>query len=68
MGSKRNNPYISKDNRLLRPHNFPQSVPGKGFVIYKDAMDRKVLVINVMARLFMDPLNDPYRDNLKYIR
>tara|TARA_B110000014_G_C20105672_1_gene581326 strand:- start:278 stop:1096 length:819 start_codon:yes stop_codon:yes gene_type:complete len=52
-------PYISKDNYILRPHNFPQSVPGKGFVIYKDAMDRKVLVINVMARLFMDPLNDP---------
>ena len=52
-------PYISKDNYILRPHNFPHSVPGKGFVIYKDAMDRKVLVINVMARLFMDPLNDP---------
>jgi metallophosphoesterase (TIGR00282 family) len=52
-------PYISKDNYILRPHNFPQSAPGKGFVIYKDAMDRKVLVINVMARLFMDPLNDP---------
>ena len=52
-------PYISKDNYILRPHNFPQSVPGKGFVIYKDAMERKVLVINVMARLFMDPLNDP---------
>ena len=52
-------PYISKDPNLLRPHNFPQNVPGQGFVIYKDLMNRNILVINVMARLFMDPLNDP---------
>ena len=52
-------PHISKDSYILRPHNFPASVPGKGFVIYEDAMKRKVLVINVMGRLFMDPLNDP---------
>ncbi len=52
-------PYIAKDNYILRPQNFPQSVPGKGFVVYEDSMKRKVLVINVMARLFMDPLNDP---------
>ena len=52
-------PHISKDKYILRPHNFPASVPGKGFVVYEDAMKRKVLVINVMARLFMDPLNDP---------
>ena len=52
-------PHISKDNYIIRPHNYPASVPGKGFVIYEDAMKRKVLVINVMGRLFMDPLNDP---------
>jgi len=52
-------PYISKDNNLLRPHNFPTQVPGQGLVIYQDSMNRKVLVINVMTRLFMDPLNDP---------
>jgi hypothetical protein len=52
-------PYISKNNYILRPQNFPQSVPGKGFVVYEDSMNRKILVINVMARLFMDPLNDP---------
>ena len=52
-------PYISKNNYILRPHNFPQSVPGKGFVVYEDGMKRKILVINIMARLFMDPLNDP---------
>ena len=50
-------PYISKDNNLLRPHNFPTQVPGQGLVIYQDSMNRKVLVINVMTRLFMDALN-----------
>ena len=52
-------PYITKDNKLLRPINFPPQVPGQGMVINQDSMGRKVLVINVMARLFMDPLNDP---------
>ena len=52
-------PYITKDNKLLRPINFPPQVPGQGMVINEDSMGRKVLVINVMARLFMDPLNDP---------
>ena len=53
-------PHIIKDNYIIRPHNFPESVPGKGFVIYEDAMKRKVLVINVMGRLFMDSLDDPF--------
>jgi metallophosphoesterase (TIGR00282 family) len=52
-------PYINRDKNLLRPENFPPSVPGHGNTIVKDSLGRKVLVINVMGRVFMDPLNDP---------
>lgn len=46
--------------RLLRPANFPSGTPGRGFGVYEATRGRKVLVINVMSRLFMDPLDDPF--------
>ena len=52
-------PYIIKKDNLLRPHNFPSNTPGSGFVKHLDSLNRNIIVINVMGRLFMDPLNDP---------
>jgi metallophosphoesterase (TIGR00282 family) len=52
--------FIGSDPRLLRPINFPAGTPGKGSGIYQTARGRKVLVANIMARLFMDPLDDPF--------
>jgi metallophosphoesterase (TIGR00282 family) len=53
-------PYIDGDPRLLRPINFPPGTPGKGFGIFALADGRKVLVVNAMARLFMDAIDDPF--------
>ena len=53
-------PYIEREPRLLRPHNFPPGTPGRGAAVFEAPGGRKVLVINMMARLFMDPLNDPF--------
>ncbi len=53
-------PYIGGDPRLLRPINFPQGTPGNGFGIYSLAHGRKIMVINAMARLFMDAIDDPF--------
>jgi metallophosphoesterase (TIGR00282 family) len=53
--------FIGSDPRLLRPINFPAGTPGKGSGIYQTARGKKVLVANVMARLFMDPLDDPFQ-------
>jgi len=52
--------YIERDNRLLRPINFPDGTPGKGAVILQARDGRRVLVVNLMCRLFMDPLGDPF--------
>lgn len=52
--------YINQEPRLLRPLNYPISAPGRGFVIHIDARGRKTLVVNAMARLFMEPLDDPF--------
>ena len=51
---------IDNDPRLLRPANYPAGTPGRGSNVYSTKRGQKVLVINVMCRLFMDPLDDPF--------
>ena len=52
--------HISREPRLLRPQNYPAGTPGRGAAVFEATRGRKVLVLNVMARLFMDPLDDPF--------
>jgi len=58
--------YIDSDPRLVRPANFPKGTPGRGFTEYKLPDGRKVLVVQVMGRLFMEPLDNPFEslDNI----
>jgi hypothetical protein len=51
---------IDQDDRLLRPANFPAGTPGRGVALLTARDGRRVLVANLMARLFMDPLDDPF--------
>lgn len=53
--------HIDGDVRLLRPLNFMAGTPGRGFHVYRTASDKRVLVINAMARLFMELNDDPFR-------
>jgi metallophosphoesterase (TIGR00282 family) len=52
--------YIGGDPRLLRPINFPPGTPGRGHAVLALPDGRKLLVINAMARLFMDAIDDPF--------
>lgn len=54
-------PYIDKDKKLLRPINFPEGTIGNGFYIHETADGLKILIVNAMARLFMDAMDDPFR-------
>jgi hypothetical protein len=44
--------FINKYSRLLRPHNFPKQLPGKGFYVF-EVGTKKVLVIHLLCQLFM---------------
>jgi metallophosphoesterase (TIGR00282 family) len=54
-------PYIAETPRLIRPLNFPPGTPGAGSVLVSLPDGRSALVVNVMGRLFMDPLDCPFR-------
>jgi hypothetical protein len=52
--------YINSDPRLLRPLNYPDGTPGRGAHVYANGDGQRVMVLQVMGRLFMDPLDDPF--------
>ena len=52
--------YIDGDPRLLRPLNLPAGTPGAGARVFGLADGRRVLVLNPMARLFMDAIDCPF--------
>lgn len=51
---------IIEDKRLLRPINYPPGTPGHGATMLTTETGKEVLVVQVMCRLFMDPLDDPF--------
>ena len=60
--------YIDRDKTLLRPLNFPKGTQGNGSYIFETAGGQKICVVNVMARLFMDPLDDPFQSMSKMLQ
>ena len=46
--------------RVLRPANYPPAAPGQGWTVVP-AGGQDVLVMNIIGRIFLDPLDDPFR-------
>jgi 2',3'-cyclic-nucleotide 2'-phosphodiesterase len=59
--------YIPRQPRLLRPANFPAGVPGRGSYLGRTRTGEPVGVVNVMGRVFMAPLDDPFAVALREI-
>jgi hypothetical protein len=52
--------YIPRQPKLLRPANFPAGVPGRGSCLARTRSGEPVGIVNVMGRIFMPPLDDPF--------
>ena len=52
--------FIQRQPRLIRPANFPPGTPGRGANLIEAENGARVLVMNLMGRIFMDPLDDPF--------
>jgi metallophosphoesterase (TIGR00282 family) len=52
--------YIGAEPRLLRPANYPSGVPGNGSYVTRTKAGESVGVINIMGRVFMLNIDDPF--------
>jgi hypothetical protein len=52
--------YYNVQSRLLRPLNFPPGAPGRGHAVF-ELEGWAVGVINLMGRVFMKPVDCPFR-------
>ena len=49
-------PYLDSEMPILRPLNYPPGVPGRGYIITRQAM-----VVNLIGRTFMSNFDCPFR-------
>lgn len=54
-------PLLDQEPLLLRPHNYPPGVPGRGVHIFTSKAGVKVGIVNLMGRVFMRELDCPFR-------
>lgn len=52
--------YLDEEPRILRPANYPPGVAGRGWGLYNIGSN-KIAVINLLGRIFMDPMDCPFR-------
>ncbi len=51
---------LDREPHVLRPANFPAGVPGRGSTVVRRG-DLSLAVLNLQGRVFMEPLEDPFR-------
>ncbi|WP_126426551.1 TIGR00282 family metallophosphoesterase [Brevibacillus marinus] len=52
--------FIDREQRLIRPANYPEGTPGSGLTYIK-TVQGELAVINLMGRSFLPPLECPFR-------
>src|SRR3990167_8202415 len=54
--------YIVREPRLIRPVNYPlfADTPGRGSQMFETDSGKRILVVNVLGRIHMDSLDDPF--------
>jgi metallophosphoesterase (TIGR00282 family) len=53
--------YISQERRLLRPANYPDTVPGNSSIVADTFSGDKIAVLNISGRVFMNHADCPFR-------
>ena len=52
---------LGGDRRILRPMNYPRENPGNGYIVVDLGPKGKVGVLNIQGRVYMQPIDDPFR-------
>jgi len=68
-GKKEIIPYIDRTPRLIRPANYPETQPGKGYVIVETQSGAKVGVLHLQGRVFMNvPCDCPFQTGERIVK
>ena len=54
-------PIVEQNSHVLRPLNYPKGTPGQGFVIVTTETGVKIAVVNILGRVFMQPVDCPFQ-------
>ena len=58
---------IEKDRRIIRPANYPEGTPGRGYSILTLKDGRRIAVFNILGTTYMEPLPCPFRAALNWV-
>ncbi len=61
-------PVLDQMERVIRPANYPPGVPGKGWLKVRTPSGIPVVVLNLEGRIFMEPLDCPFRKADEVVR
>ncbi len=53
--------FIDDEPRLVRPANYPGDCPGQGYHVYTAGFNKKIAVINASGRIYLPPLDCPFK-------
>jgi 2',3'-cyclic-nucleotide 2'-phosphodiesterase len=53
--------YIKREERIVRPANYPEGTPGRGATVVKTPGGVKIGILNLEGRVFMNNLDCPFR-------
>ncbi len=52
-------PFLSESKKIIRPLNYPENLPGRGSLELELPDGRKILIAQVLGRLFMEAVDCP---------
>ncbi len=55
---------MAREKRILRPSNYPCGAPGSGYGVFLTKTKKNVGVVNLVGRVFMEPLECPFKGAL----
>ena len=52
--------FLNENGNALRPLNLPPAAPGKGYTLIRSKQGLRVMVINALGQVYMDPADNPF--------
>lgn len=59
--------FIDQEPRIVRPANYPQGTPGRGYTVLKGPGGVDIGIINVSGRVYMPSIDDPFQEVNKIV-